>query len=172
MTRSLLPAVLVGALLCAACSSEPGAPVAATTTSTDTAITRPTTTIAPPPGDSRTAAVREWEQRARRYFTATADALDQVSRASNAEDEAGLRAGCVRLHDTNSIGLQSELPTPNPRLTAELQRMIDDMNTASHACLRFALARNPVDADNYQVYLGRAVEHLQNAKAILNALTR
>lgn len=136
------------------------------TTGATASTTRPTTPTTP------TTTIREWEERARRHFTETADALGQVSRASAAEDEAGLRAGCVQLHDTNAIGLQEDLPTPNPRLTAELQRMIDDMNTASHACLRFALARNPVDADTYQEYLGRAVEHLQSAKVILNALTR
>jgi hypothetical protein len=89
--------------------------------------------------------------------------------ASAAEDEAGLRAGCQRLHDANSIGLQEDLPTPDPQLTAEVQRMIDDMNVATHACLRFALGRDPTDAGNYQQYLGRAVEHLQRARAILTA---
>jgi hypothetical protein len=43
------------------------------------------------------------------------------------------------------------------------------MNVATHACLRFALGRDPTDADNYQEYLARAVEHLQRAKAILTA---
>jgi len=47
--------------------------------------------------------------------------------------------------------------------------MIDDMNVAAHACLRFALGRDPADADNYLVYLARAVAHLQRAKAILSA---
>jgi len=92
-----------------------------------------------------------------------------VSEASAGEDEAGLRAGCQRLHDTNSIGLQEDLPTPDPQLTAEVQRMIDDMNVATHACLRFALGRDPTDAGNYQQYLGRAVEHLLRARAILTA---
>ena len=92
-----------------------------------------------------------------------------MSQASAAEDEVGLRSGCQRLHDTNSIGLQQDLPTPDPRLTAEIQRMVDDMNVATHACLRFALGRNQADADNYQEYLARAVEHLQRAKQILTA---
>lgn len=127
----------------------------------------PSTTAAPPL--SRAEAIREWEGVAREHFKESAAALEQVSEASAAEDEAGLRAGCQRLHDTNSIGLQRDLPTPDPELTAEVQRMIDDMNVATHACLRFALGRDPVDASNYQQYLARAVEHLQRAKAILTA---
>lgn len=121
---------------------------------------------------SRTDAIREWEALARDHFKQSAAALEQVSTASSAEDEAGLWQGCRQLHDTNSLGLQADLPTPDRNLTNELQRMIDDMNTATHACLRFALARNPVDADTYQDYLGRAVEHLQRAKVMLNALKK
>jgi hypothetical protein len=125
------------------------------------------TTPAPP--SSRAEAIREWEGIAREHFKESATALEQVSQASAAEDEAGLRAGCQRLHDTNAIGLQEDLPTPDPQLTAEVQRMIDDMNVATHACLRFALGRDPTDAGNYQEYLARAVEHLLRAKAILTA---
>ena len=69
----------------------------------------------------------------------------------------------------NAIGLQRDLPTPDPELTAELQRMIDDMNVATHACLRFVLARNPNDAIVYQDYLARAVDHLDRAKLLLDA---
>ena len=129
-------------------------------------------TSAPGTATSPTDAVREWEARARLHFKETAVALEKISQSSNAEDEAGLRSGCQQLHDTNSIGLQDDLPTPDRELTKEIQQMIDDMDTASHACMRFALARDPVDADNYQAYLARAVEHLHRAKAILTALTR
>lgn len=133
----------------------------------------PSATTAPPSTPTSHAdAIREWERVAGEHFRESAAALDQVSKASDAEDEAGLRSGCQQLHDTNSIGLQDDLPTPNPELTNELQRMIDDMNTATHACLRFALARNQVDADTYQEYLRRAVEHVQRAKVLLNALEK
>ena len=47
--------------------------------------------------------------------------------------------------------------------------MIDDINTATHACLRFVIAREDADATNYRDYLARAVEHLHRAKEFLDA---
>lgn len=113
-------------------------------------------------------AVRSWEARAGSHFTESARALEQVSEATDRNDEAGVRSGCQRLHDTNAIGLQADLPSPDPALTAELQSMIDDLNTAAHACLRFTDTRNPDDAGTYQAYLARAIDHLTTAKRILN----
>ena len=68
-------------------------------------------------------AMREWQSRAGDHFKETAKALDQVSQGSEHDNTAAVRAGCQRLHDTNAIGLQADLPTPDPALTAELQRM-------------------------------------------------
>lgn len=131
-------------------------------TSTSTAEPAPTTT-------SLATAIRMWEAKAGEHFTESGKALQQVSEASAADDEAALLAGCKKLHDANAVGLQRDLPTPDPRLTEELQRMIDDINIAAHACVRFVLARDSVDATTYQDYLARAVAHLRRAKAILNA---
>ena len=114
------------------------------------------------------AAMREWQSRAGDHFKETAKALDQVSQGSEHDDAAAVRMGCQRLHDTNVIGLQADLPTPDPALTAELQRMVDDVNTAAHACLRFSDSRHQDDATTYQTYLARAVDHLTTAKQILN----
>jgi len=176
-TAHWLP-VTVAALVCGCTSGNPTTPVppiagpstAATVTSASvTASATPQSTTTPSTSPSSAEAIREWEGVAREHFKESATALEQVSEASDGEDEAGLRAGCQRLHDTNSIGLQEDLPTPDRQLTAEVQQMIDDMNVATHACLRFALGRDPTDAGNYQQYLGRAVEHLQRARAILTA---
>jgi hypothetical protein len=94
------------------------------------AITTPTTTTST---TAMAAAMRDWESRAGDHFKESAKALDQVSEGSEHNDDAAVRTGCQRLHDTNAIGLQADLPTPDPALTAELQRMIDDVNTAAHA---------------------------------------
>ena len=172
-TAHWLP-VTVAALVCGCTSGNPTTPVppsaGPSTAATVTASTTPQSTTTPSSSPTSPAeAIREWEGIAREHFKESATALEQVSEASAGEDEAGLRAGCQRLHDTNSIGLQEDLPTPDQQLTAEVQRMIDDMNVATHACLRFALGRDPTDAGNYQQYLGRAVEHLLRARAILTA---
>jgi hypothetical protein len=171
-TAHWLP-VAVAALVCGCTAGNPTTP-APPAAGPSTASTTPQSTTTPSTSPSTSPsspgeAIREWEGIAREHFKESAIALEQVSDASAAEDEAGLRAGCQRLHDTNSIGLQEDLPTPDPQLTAEVQQMIDDMNVATHACLRFALGRDPTDAGNYQQYLARAVEHLQRARAILTA---
>lgn len=130
----------------------------------------PTTTAAGPSAQPSLAdAIRRWEDEAGDHFEQSARALERVSEAADSGDEAAVRSGCAILHDTNSIGLQGHLPTPDPELTEQLQRMIDDMNSATHACLRFALERDAADAANYQDYLSRAVAHLQQAKVILQA---
>lgn len=161
--------VVTAALVCGCAagtdSSPPSSVVGDAPISETVSTPAPSSTRLP----SRAEAIREWEAIAREHFKESAAALQDVSEASSAEDEEALRSGCQRLHDTNSIGLQRDLPSPDPMLTAELQRMIDDMNVATHACLRFALGRKPADADNYREYLARAVEHLHRAKAILTA---
>ena len=133
----------------------------------DTAEPRPTTQTTDVPSDLAVA-MRAWEARAGDHFKESARALEQVSEATDRNDEASVRSGCQRLHDTNAVGLQADLPTPDPVLTAELQSMIDDVNTAAHGCLRFTDSRRPDDATTYQTYLARAIDHLTTAKTILN----
>lgn len=162
------------AVACAACSSTPTpvpAPAAPATTTTP-ASTAGTTATTTPGTTTPSLATRidDWKLRAGEHFSDSADALEGVSRASATEDEAGLLTACQQLHDANSIGLQEDLPTPDRRLTDELQKMVDDMNVAAHACLRFVLGRDARETDIYQEYLARAVEHLQRAKVILSEL--
>ena len=151
-----------------ACTPHRGTPPAATTPAPE-ADGSSTTTAATPGLVSLADAMRQWEGLAGDHFTASGTALQQVSEASAAGDEAALQSGCTQLHDTNTVGLQHDLPTPDPRLTDELQRMIDDNNTATPAGLRFVLAREDADATNYREYLARAVEHLHRAKEFLDA---
>lgn len=170
VARSLSPRWIPAVLVCAACSATGHAPAPAETSAAAPATT--TEITAPPSASALATAIRQWEARAGDHFRQSAKALQEVNDASATEDESGLWSGCQQLHDTNSLGLQADLPTPDPGLTAELQRMIDDMNSATHACLRFVLGRDPADAANYQDYLARAVEHLRQAKLILNTLLR
>lgn len=151
------------------CSAQPGKPAGIVASSPVAAPSSTSSAEPAPPTTSFTAAIRQWEAKAAEHFTASGQALQQVSEASAAGDEAALQSGCQKLHDANTVGLQHDLPTPDPQLTEELQRMIDDINTATHACVRFVLAREAVDATTYQDYLARAVEHLHKAKAVLNA---
>ena len=159
-------AVLAVAVLVTGCATdhERGGPAPVSTTW----AAGPSATADPAP-QSLAAAIRVWEAGTGDLFKRSARALQQVSEASDAGDEAAVRAGCTQLHDTNAVQLQRLLPTPDPELTAELQRMIDDMNVATHACLRFVIARQDGDSATYQQYLARAVDHLQQAKIILDS---
>jgi hypothetical protein len=166
LVSGLLVAVTVTA---SACSAERTAPSATPMTMTAPEISTATAATTSPTPLTLAESTRQWADRAGEHFSESGKALQQVSEASAAGDEAALRSGCTQLHDTNTLGLQRDLPTPDPRLTDELQRMIDDINTATHACLRFVLNRNDVDAANYREYLARAVEHLHRAKEFLDA---
>jgi hypothetical protein len=53
-------------------------------------------------------------------------------------------------------------------VTAAIQSMIDETNTAAHACMTFTTTMNPADADAYQNYLDQAMTHLQTALDIVN----
>ena len=152
-------------LLVAVGGCSTGAPL---TGSGTPAEVEPGTTAISVPAPSMAELIQHWEDVAGDHFKVSARALEQVS-AAGAGDDAAIRDGCTVLHDTNAVGLQGHLPTPDPALTAELQQMIDDMNTATHACLRFIDAHAAADAANYQDYLGRAVAHLGRAKAVLDA---
>ena len=163
----LLCGVLVAVALSAPGCAQRTAPSATPVPAPEAPSASATTTTSAPV--SLAEAMRQWEARAGDHFAASGKALQQVSEASAAGDEAALQSGCTQLHDTNTLGLQYDLPTPDPRLTDELQRMIDDINTATHACVRFVLAREAVDSATYQDYLARAVDHLHRAKALLNA---
>lgn len=160
------------AVACAGCAST-STPVPTPATPATTPGTTQATTQATSPGTttpSLATRIDDWKLRAGEHFSDSADALEGVSRASATEDEAGLLTACQQLHDANSIGLQEDLPTPDRRLTDELQKMIDDMNVAAHGCLRFVLGRDVRETDIYQEYLARAVDHLQRAKVILSEL--
>lgn len=159
----MVVAVMLAVGGCSARPAVPGSGVRAETSgpTAPSATADPTQTLA--------VAIRQWEAVAGDHFDQSARALEAVSAAAGTGDDAAVRDGCTLLHDTNAVGLQGHLPTPDPALTAELQHMIDDMNTATHACLRFVERRDGADAAVYQDYLGRAVEHLGRAKVILDA---
>jgi hypothetical protein len=150
----------------AGCSAKRPEPAAATTSAT---LSTESTSVAPPAALSRADSLRQWETLAREHFMQSGQALQQVSEASAANDAAALGSACKKLHDANTVELQRHLPTPDPQLTEQLQRMIDDINTATHACVRFVLAREDIDAATYRDYLARAVDHLHRAKVILEA---
>ena len=160
--------LVTAGLIAPGCSARHTGP-AATPAPSPMPVSPPTSSTAAPTTVAPLAvAMRQWEALAGEHFTQSGLALHQVSEASAADDEAALQSGCYKLHDANTVGLQHDLPTPDRRLTDELQRMIDDINTATHACVRFVLARDAVDAATYQDYLARAVGHLHRAKGFLN----
>lgn len=167
--RAAVLALAAVSLTATGCSAPPDRPAPEVATSPTIAASPSSSAEPTPTTTSLATAMRQWEERARNHFTQSSEALQQVSDASSAEDAAALGSGCQKLHDTNTVGLQRDLPTPDPRLTERLQRMIDDINTATHACVRFVLAREEVDAATYRDYLARAVDHLHEAKQILEA---
>ncbi|HPX36597.1 MAG TPA: hypothetical protein PLH92_08725 [Mycobacterium sp.] len=172
MTVRLRSVTLLAALVFAGgCATMPEPATSPLRSPASTPASAPAVTAPPEvsPEVPRAAAIRDWERRTGDLFKRSAHALQQISQATDAGDESAVRSGCQQLHDVNAVELQHLLPTPDPELTAGLQRMIDDMNVATHACLRFVIARQSDDTITYQDYLARAVDHLQQAKSIVDA---
>lgn len=51
------------------------------------------------------------------------------------QDVEALGAACLTMHDDAVITLKTDLPAPDPEVTAELDGAIEDAHEASHMCL-------------------------------------
>jgi hypothetical protein len=76
----------------------------------------------------------DWWSQAAMHFQQIGQSIDTLGSAIRATDFAGISAGCQQLRDANA-GLQSDMPTPAPDVTAEFQAMIDDIDAGSSACM-------------------------------------
>jgi hypothetical protein len=87
-------------------------------------------------------------------------------------DLTKLEPVCPRLNDAKSA-LQSQLPSPDPALTAEIQQAVDNFEDAAQSCSS-AVADNSEkqvsDAKSLLSYLRKAEQHLASADNIVAAI--
>jgi hypothetical protein len=97
-------------------------------------------------------------------------ALKQTA-VTNTVDVPALLASCTQLRDANAA-LRGQMPTPDPKLTAEVQQAIDNFDTASpRGCNIFLNTPNVQTHHLLLEILQTADRHLSSADAILFALS-
>lgn len=122
-----LATVLALAPALAACG--PGIPNPFPKTKTVTATATPSTT----PTTSQQDAVGAWWETTRVAAQELGDAMDKMGRAANHEDPTTLGITCQEAHDAVEK-FREHLPSPDPQLTAQLEKALGDYDAAARIC--------------------------------------
>ena len=99
---------------------------------------------------------------------AEGDALT-VLQAEGSIDYAALQPVCTRLANANTA-FKETLPTPDPKLTAEVQQAVDNFESAAQSCALAISAHDDDKVREFVLYMKRAERHLANADAIVVTL--
>jgi hypothetical protein len=131
-----------------------------THTVTDTA--EPTTTTTTPLRD----AISAWQGETLAPMQELGDAMDKISNASKAGDLTTMGITCQHAHDATEQ-LQQHMPSPDPDLTAALQKAISDYNSATQICTTAVENNNLADFAQGGDLLGEANNYMDTAVSIL-----
>jgi hypothetical protein len=129
-------------------------------------------TTGPPPTASAQTPLADWLSRSAAPVEGIhrsengAFGILQAPGAINADQ---LRANCTGLHDANEA-LRNGMPTPDPKLTVEVQQAIDNFDTAAQSCLEAVAKHSIAELDDFVSALRTAERHLSRADTILVAL--
>jgi hypothetical protein len=132
-------------------------------THTVTATAEPTTTTTTPPLRD---AVSAWQQETLAPMQELGDAMDKISNASKAGDLTTMGITCQHAHDATEQ-LQQHMPSPDPDLTAALQKAISDYNSATQICTTAVENNNLTDFAQGSDLLGEANNYMDTAVSIL-----
>jgi hypothetical protein len=120
------------------------------------------------PATSSVTALRQWWAGAEQDFTDMRNASDDVDQAFSRFRPGALATACQHVHDAAEVKMQSHLPSPNRKLTAELRAAIEDFNFASHLCLA-AVAGSPAHYDDeFLSLMAQANKHTRAAQDIID----
>jgi hypothetical protein len=122
---------------------------------------------------SRVTALQQWWAGAKQDFTDMRNASEDVDQALSRFRPGALAMACQHVHDAAEVQLRSHLPSPDRKLTAELNAAIKDFNFASHLCLT-AVAGSPANYDGeFLSLMAQANKHARSAQDIIDrALAR
>lgn len=117
---------------------------------------------------SRVTALQQWWAGAEQDFTDMRNASDDVDQAFSRFRPGALATACQHVHDAAEVNMQSHLPSPNRKLTAELRAAIEGFNFASHLCLA-AVAGSPAQYDDeFLSLMAQANKHMRAAQDIID----
>ena len=117
-----------------------------------------------------TSVLQRWWAGAQDDFTDLSNASDEVDQVFQQSRFGLLVAACHHVHDAAEVRLQSDLPSPNPHLTAELHAATEDFHSAAHFCLaKIAGAKVNYDGEFFSA-MAEANRHMQAAQSLINKL--
>lgn len=110
-------------------------------------------------------AMAEWKQRTEPHFRKMIDAFTATQ---DCDSSACLKPGCSTAHDAITVGLNGELPSPDPRMTDALNAMIGEFDKGMHLCMDLPASPTKAQMARMKSHVARADEHLNEALAILD----
>jgi hypothetical protein len=120
------------------------------------------------PATSSATALHQWWAGADKAFTDMRDASDDVDQALSHFRPGALAAACQHMNDAAEVKMQSHLPSPDQKLTAELNAAIKDFHFAAHLCLA-AVAGSPANYDGeFLSLMAQGNKHMQTAQGIID----
>lgn len=120
------------------------------------------------PATSSATALHQWWAGADNAFTDMRDASDDVDQALSHFRPGALAAACQHMNDAAEVKMQSHLPSPDRKLTAELNAAIKDFHFAAHLCLA-AVAGSPANYDGeFLSLMAQGNKHMQAAQGIID----
>jgi hypothetical protein len=120
------------------------------------------------PATSSATALQRWWAGAGKDFTDMRDASDDVDQALGHFRPGALAAACQHVNDAAEVKMQSHLPSPDQKLTAELNAAIGNFHFAAHLCLT-AVAGPPANYDGeFLSLMAQANKHMQAAQRIID----
>ena len=131
-------------------------------TKTVTATAAPSTT----PTTSQQDAVRAWHNAALVPLQEIRDASDKIVKAAEAFDLTSMGIACQEQHDAVEQ-VQQHMPSPDPDLTAQLQKALGDYSAATTICTTAVENRNFDDFAQGATLLHEANTYMDNAAQIL-----
>jgi hypothetical protein len=133
-------------------------------TKTVTATAAPTTTPTP----SRQDAIRAWHNATLVPLQEIHDAADKIVKAAEAFDLVTMGIACQEQHDAVDQ-VQQHMPSPDPDLTAQLQKALSDYSTAAAICTTAVENRNLDDFGQAATFVHEANTHMDQAANILDS---
>jgi hypothetical protein len=109
--------------------------------------------------------VLAWAARAADAGQDIKSAAEGVQAAIAAHDIAGAKALCQQMSSANQR-LKALLPTPVRALTAEVQKIVDEVNAAASICLKAGPDTGQAQIDAFRSHLDSAWAHYNRAQQI------
>ncbi|MGH3966865.1 MAG: hypothetical protein ACRDTV_01755 [Mycobacterium sp.] len=110
------------------------------------------------------------------WLSKAAPHVEDIHKAENAAyadggDNDKLRADCTQLREANDA-LAGVMPTPDPKLTVEVQQAIDNFSSAWDSCATYLDTHNTDKRTEFWSFVRAAEHHLSSADTVLVGLAR